>query len=344
MDYLPTSDNAARQVIDASTIFEEWRRADKEARPYVGGMYWKRQGEYEYLVKTLPDNRQNRIGPRSAKTEAIFNDFTGRKTAIEARLKSLQAALKEAERLNKAVKAGRVPSKVVAVLQALEDSGLGEHFRVVGTHALYAYETAAGVRIVQGALATQDVDLLWDAGRRVSFVTTMAKLDKSMLQVLQRAEPSFRRKEGQNETAIDDKGFEVDFLRRENAEGDLHPFRFTNDVEDLWPVQAERAAVLTSTPLFEHLVISATGRMALMRTIDPTVFARFKRWMADNAKHRPDAKRRRDVRQAEIVEALLNEGLLLTQVVATARKPEPASGAELVSKQERSDSGRSDTP
>ena len=115
-------------------------------------------------------------------------------------------------------------------------------------------------------------------------------------------------------------------------------------MEDLWPVQAERAAVLTSTPLFEHLVISATGRMALMRTIDPTVFARSKRWMADNAKRRHDAKRRRDVLEAEIAEALLNEGLLLTQVVATARKPEPARGAELVSKQEPSDSVGSVTP
>ncbi len=331
MDYLPLSDNAARQVIDASTIFEEWRRVEKEARPYVGGMYWKRQGEYGYLVKTLPDNRQTRIGPRSAKTEAIFKDFTERKTAIGARLKSLQEALKEAERLNKAVKAGRVPSKVVAVLQALEDAGLGAHFRVVGTHALYAYETAAGVRIVQGALATQDVDLLWDAGRRVSFVTTMAKLDQSMLQVLQKAEPSFRRKEEQAETAIDDKGFEVDFLRRENADGDPHPFRFSGNEDDLWPVQAERAAVLTSTPLFEHLVISATGRMALMRTIDPAVFVSFKRWMADNAQNRPEPKRRRDVRQASIVEGLLREGLLHTQVPAAAVAPEsnePGTSAE----------------
>jgi hypothetical protein len=322
MDYLPLSDNAARQVIDASTIFEEWRRVEKEARPYVGGMYWKRQGEYEYLVKTLPDNRQTRIGPRSARTEAIFKDFTERKTAIEARLKSLQQALKEAGRLNKALKAGRVPSKVVAVLQALEDAGLGEHFRVVGTHALYAYETAAGVRIVQGALATQDVDLLWDAGRRVSFVTTMAKLDQSMLQVLQKAEPSFRRKQGQAETAIDDKGFEVDFLRRENVDGDPHPFRFSGAEDDLWPVQAKRAAVLTSSPLFEHLVISATGRMALMRTIDPAVFVSFKRWMAENAQNRPEQKRRRDARQADIVEGLLKEGLLQTQVPTAAPAPE----------------------
>jgi hypothetical protein len=29
MDYLPLSDNAARQVIDASTIFEERRRVAK---------------------------------------------------------------------------------------------------------------------------------------------------------------------------------------------------------------------------------------------------------------------------------------------------------------------------
>ena len=136
----------------------------------------------------------------------------------------------------------------------------------------------------------------------------------------------------------------MDFLRRENAEGDLHPFRFTNDVEDLWPVQAERAAVLTSTPLFEHLVISATGRMALMRTIDPTVFVNFKRWMAGNAKHRPDAKRRRDVRQAEIVEALLKEGLLPTQVAATDKEPEPARSAERMSEQEPGDSGSSSAP
>lgn len=312
MNFLPLSDNAARQVIDASTIFEEWRRADNEARSYAGGMYFKREGEYEYLVKTSPDNRQHRLGRRSAETEAIFKEFVDHKRAAEARRKSLHDALTETERLNKALKAGRVPSKVIAVLQALESAGLGEHFTVVGTHALYAYEAAAGVRIVQGALATQDVDLLWDARRRVKFVSTMAKLDKSVLQVLQQAEPSFRRKEGQAETAIDNKGFEVDFLRREPVDGDPHPFRFSGDEGDLWPVRAERAAVLTSAPRFEHLVIAATGRMALMRTLDPAVFVSFKRWMSGKA-DRPEVKRRRDALQAEVVAALLREGLLRAQ-------------------------------
>jgi hypothetical protein len=202
---------------------------------------------------------------------------------------------------------------VVSVLQVIEEAGLGEHFTVVGTHALYAYEAAAGVRIVQGALATQDVDLLWDARKRVQFVSDMARLDSSMLRVLQQADKSFVRKEMQNETAINDKGFEVDFLRRRPVDGDPHPFRFSEDEDDLLPVQAVRASVLTSAPRFEHMVISATGRMVLMRTIAPETFVEFKRWMAEKAAYREEPKRRRDLRQAAIVQALMDEGLLLAQ-------------------------------
>ena len=311
MDYLPLSDNASRQVVDSTTIFDEYRKVQDKARPYAGGMYWKRQGDYEYLVKTQPDNRQSRIGPRNEQTERIHAEFTQHKHEIEERLKSLRAALKEAERLNKALKAGRAPAAVVAILQTIEDAGLSDHFTVVGTHALYAYETAAGVRIVQGALATQDVDLLWDARRRVQFVTDLARVDTSMLHVLQRADPTFQRKEGQNETAINAQGFEVDFLRRQPEDGDPHPFRFSEDEGDLWPVQAVRASVLTSAPRFEHVVISANGSMARMRTVSPDTFVSFKRWMAAEAPNRPPAKRRRDLRQADIVQSLMDEGLLM---------------------------------
>jgi hypothetical protein len=311
MDYLPLPDNASRQVIDSSTVFGEFRRVRAQARAYAGGMYWKQQADYEYLVKTTPDNRQQRIGKRSPETELVFKEFTARKADLEARLKSLREALTDAERLNKALKAGRVPSMVVSILQAIELAGLGEHFTVVGTHALYAYEAAAGVRIVQGALATQDVDLLWDARKRVRFLTELGKLDSSMLHVLQRADRSFQRKEGHNETAINAKGFEVDFLRRQAEGDDPHPFRFSGDEDDLWPVQAERASMLTNAPRFEHVVISATGRMAMMRTIAPETFVEFKRWMAEKAQYRPEVKRRRDRRQADIVQMLLDEGLLV---------------------------------
>lgn len=246
MDYLPISDNAARQVIDATTIWTEYLKALASARPYRGGMYWKKEGAYAYLVKTYASNKQERMGPRSAQTEKIYDEFHKHKVAKETRLSSLTAALVETQRQNKALKAGRTPEIVVALLNALREAGLEEHFIVVGTHALYAYETAVGVRIVPGALATRDVDLLWDARKRLQFVLDLGRDAGSMLAVLKRVDPSFRRKseEGQNESAINDKGFEVDFIRRDIAEGDPHPFRFSADEEDLWPVRAQRASLL----------------------------------------------------------------------------------------------------
>lgn len=312
INYFSIGDNVARQLIDAITVFDEYRRVQKVSRRFAGGMYWKRQknGEYEYLVKTLPDNRQQRIGPRSVETEQAYTRFVSGKAEAEERLRSLKVAFIDAERTNKALRVGRVPTVVVDVLQALEDAGLGEHFTVIGTHALYAYETAAGVRIVSDALATQDVDLLWDARKRVQFVTDLARVDASVLKVLQRADKSFIRHDEKVETAINAKGFEVDFLRRQPEGDDPHPFRFSADEGDLWPIQAARASVLTAAPRFEHAVVSTTGRMALMRTVTPQTFIAFKRWMADHAVDRPEMKRQRDRRQAAIVQELLETRLL----------------------------------
>lgn len=310
MNYLPLSDNATRQAIDGAAIHHEWMRAAASARQMAGGMYFKREGDYEYLVKTSPDNRQQRLGRRTPDAEATYQAFMQAKQEAEARKRSLDEALREAERMNKALKVGRVPNVVVSVLNTLEAAGLGEHFTVIGTHALYAYETAASVRIQAGALATQDVDLLWDARKRVQFVSRMSRLDGSMLAVLQRADRSFRRMDNQLESAINDKGFMVDFLRRVAVDGDPHPFRFTDDEGDIWPVQAQRAEMFLHTARFEQTVVSVTGRMALMRTIAPSVFVEFKQWMA-GLPSRPAGKRRRDALQANIVQQMLDEGLLV---------------------------------
>ena len=57
-------------------------------------------------------------------------------------------------------------------------------------------------------------------------------------------------------------------------------------------------------------MIAANGAMAMMSTIAPATFVEFKRWMAKSAPNRPEPKRRRDLRQADIVAALLSQGLL----------------------------------
>ena len=139
MNYLPLPDEAARQVIDSQTIFTELQRVRAQAAPLSGGMYWKKEGGYEYLVKTSARNRQTRVGPRSPELEQVYAQFKERKAAVQTRLSSLEAAAEQARRLNKAVKAGRVPTIVIDILNKLEATGLAQHFVVVGTHALYAY-------------------------------------------------------------------------------------------------------------------------------------------------------------------------------------------------------------
>ncbi len=62
---------------------------------------------------------------------------------------------------------------------------------VVGTHALYAYETAAGVRVAEEAMATRDVDMLFDTRKHIVFFTAMKKLDSSLIGVLRKVDPSF---------------------------------------------------------------------------------------------------------------------------------------------------------
>lgn len=311
MNHLPISDNAARQYIDSVAIFEEHQRVHAQAQKFAGNMYWKNENGYTYLVKTHPRSRtQERLGPRSSQTELIFDRYTQQKTALDTRLSSLTQALIETQRLNKALKVGRVPNLVIDILQRFHEANLADHFTVVGTHALYAYETAAGVRIMPSAMATQDVDLLWDARKRVKFIAELTSQDTSVIQVLQRADSTFVRMENQNETAINAKGFQVDFLRRQPEDGDPHPFRFSVQDDDLWPVQAVRASVLTSAPRFSQVVVAANGRMARMQTISPEAFVDFKHWLAKKATGREPIKQRRDQLQASIVQNLLGEALL----------------------------------
>lgn len=99
-------------------------------------------------------------------------------------------------------------------------------------------------------------------------------------------------------------------LRRMPTGDDTRPYGFSEDEDDLWPVQAPRAQALLAKPPIEQTIVSVTGRMALMRTVPPEVFVDIKRWLSRQGS-RPVGKRRRDRRQAGIVQQLLDEQLLV---------------------------------
>lgn len=230
------------------------------------------------------------------------------KQRVGERRAQLRLALDKHVRLNKALRVGRVDDKIIDLLNGIYDAGLEDSFTVVGTNALYAYEAAAGVRIEEQHLATNDLDLLWDNRRRLTLVARENLSQHGMLGLLRRVDKTFELRKDQLYTAINKDGYEVDILRRMGPGSDNEPARLTEHENDFWAAKARNADWLLSAPKFREVIVGSTGRMAQMVTIDPRAFVLFKIWMMQQ-KDRDPIKRTRDGNQAKVVVALINERL-----------------------------------
>lgn len=306
------SESAALQILNSNTLFEEYLRVERSYAEFRGGMYWKAQGRYEYLVRTGLDNRQTRIGGRSPTTEQIYVDFVARKAALAKRLDSLSKALEEAQRLNKAVRAGRVPNLVVRLLNRLRSKGLDKDFTILGTYALFAYAATAGVNIMPRKTAVQDVDACWDVKRRVTFMTDLVDPpSRLILQILQHVDASFESKDRYFATAINSQGFEVAFLRRLRL-GSLHSGLLSSEAGHE-PIPVPLQNLLPDAARFSSPVIGLNGVMAMMNTISPTAFVALSRRLRNAEAAALLPENLHNIQQAEFVHKLLNDRCLPDQ-------------------------------
>jgi hypothetical protein len=295
-----------RQYIDAEATLRALRDTQKAALEVRGSMFWREMGAQRYLIRVASRGSQTSLGPYSAELDAVYTRFMERKTAVEQRLVSLKAALEQHQRNNRALRLGRAPRVLIDTLNRLEQAGLGHHFLVVGTHALYAYETACGVRVQDDATATQDIDLLLDTRKYLSFVTTMDRLDTSLLAVFQKVDKTFQLRDDQLYTAVNADGFEIDVVRRAAKDGDPHPLRVSQHEEDFWAVQISTGSTLLDGGHFEQAVVATSGHMASMRVPSPASFIRVKQKLAA-MRSRDPLKARKDALQAGIVSQLVQD-------------------------------------
>ncbi len=229
--------------------------------------------------------------------------------------------------MNKTLRVGRTPDVLIDVLNVMMRYGVSEHFLVVGTHALFAYETAAGVRFPSDVMATQDADLLFDTARRAAFIEVMKDRKMSFLGILKKVDKTFERDDLDKHTARNASGYEIDLIRRfppDPQDTSEHPIQLTPEEGDLWPVRASMGQKLLSVPRFSQVVIGVNGAMARLRTVHPLHFARIKRQLAKDPQRDP-RKKAKDVAQAELVERLVAE--YLPQLVSEPEESPPAAGA-----------------
>lgn len=313
-----------RQLIDAEMLFSALEQAEAQAIRYRGSMFWREQDGGRYLIALSAHARQRSLGPASPENELKYEKFTQKKAETEARLKSLREKVAECKRMNKALRVGRTPDILIDVLNAMMRYGVSEHFLVVGTHALFAYETAAGVRLPNDVMATQDADLLFDTARKAAFMEVMKDRKMSFLGILKKVDKTFERDGLDNSTARNASGYEIDLIRRfppDPEDASEHPLQLTPDEGDLWPVRASMGQKLLSVPRFDQVVVGVNGGMARMRTVHPLDFARIKRQLSKDLNRDP-LKKAKDLAQAAMVEKLVSECL------PHLAKPEKAAKSE----------------
>lgn len=291
-------------LVDTIQLYEAWHSATLQVRSHRYGMKWLKSGNGEYLVR-LSDASGNgkSLGPRSPETEETYEKFTAGKARAEARLKATSARLTDQAQLNKALRLGRIPVIAAKILRELDLSAARDDFRIVGTHALYAYETMAGVHFMQELLASGDIDLLYDPRKSLRVVSSRLDGD-GLLGLLRRVDKSFGAMTENSYRAINDHGFMVDLIIPQRAIHCNEPIRFAPT--DLAAAEVPNLQWLANAPAVVEIAIAANGLPVRMKAPDPRAFLIHKYWLSNQVDRDP-LKKQRDLHQAEILfEAIIN--------------------------------------
>ena len=296
----------AREFTDTMQAFDGVVETVARLRANRGTLAFRSTNGHDYLVKWFYEGEKRKakvIGKRSPETEAIEQEFSISRKSLDVRAKSLRANLEKQSRLNRAVGLARLPLISARIIRAFERAGIGsERVKIVGTHALYAYESMAGGVFDAGLVATQDIDFLLYPRASLSFVVSDDLKEETLLGILQSADRSFEITR-QTFRAQNRDGFLVDIIQPERnppwkkeafeaGKGDLQPSPITGLV---W---------LENAPAISQPVIDANGFPVTMSVPDPRVFAIHKLWLSKQPMRGP-VKARRDEAQAFAVASLV---------------------------------------
>lgn len=296
------SDSQVRIASDALQYVESFAAAQIAPAKFPGWMFWKKYPNgREYLVHALDrTGKGTTLGARAVASERVFAEFNDQQTAAKTQLALAKGRVAAQARFVKAAKLNRLPRQAAAVMRALSDTPNGGEYVVVGTHALYAYEALADVTILPFAMETQDIDVLWDARKRVQTIVDDASL-VGALGALKSMDNTYTTNTEKTFQARNSDGFVVDFLRAElpkeppliEANDRINPISLPGLD---WLLKQTQAVTL-----FDYQGFPITFIVP-----DPRLYAAHKLWLSQRTDRAP-GKRDRDRMQSALVAALVLE-------------------------------------
>ncbi|WP_323025766.1 nucleotidyltransferase domain-containing protein [Castellaniella sp.] len=310
MEFVELEDQQRLHLVESDQLLRAWIEAKDSLQPYRYGLRWVTRGDRRYLIRPIDAHGNSRsLGPESEKTHAILTEYEAGRQRARARYDGLSDKLIGQARMNRALRLGRLPQAAASILGALNTAGLDREFLVVGTHALFAYEAMAAVQVRPGALASQDLDLCFDARRPLLLVTKKlgSHQDKGLLGLLQKVDKSYEPMNAKGVfRAVNASGFMVDLITPQRPMKDNHPVTFGQD--DLVAAEVPNLHWLINAPKCQVVTIASSGRPVMMEVPDPRAFALHKAWLSQQPAREP-AKRQRDKGQAAIVVAIVGQYL-----------------------------------
>lgn len=294
-----------QQLIDSRQLFVAYREGRRTyERRFCGSMRWLTRRGKDYLHRKRGGSERS-VGPRSPETEQQYRSFVEGRAALRERLKAMSQRMDEMAPVNRALNLGRIPKLTARILRRLDDARLlGQHLIMIGTNALFCYESAAGVFLEAGLLATADADLLWDARQRVALLLPEVRRS-GIIEILTRVDRSFELAGPKAFRAVNAKGFYVDLIRPEDKNFfDPQARRSLGEcADDLEAAPIYGLKWLVNAPKFEVVAIGADGYPLRVVSPDPRAFALHKLWLSKRPDRDP-VKRQRDEQQGLAVARL----------------------------------------
>lgn len=269
MELKHLSNTAAKQVIDATRAYKELMRTRGLLQTLGGRMFWKLSGNYVYLAqRSFFDSRKvQNLGIKSDHTEQRLKAYEAERARLQQRASALKERISVHERMNKAVRAGAVANGVIDAIRLLESAGISEDCLWAGTPAQHAYWQFCGLEAPK--LLGDGEDL----GEHLVFVKR--KIDAKSFNRLFRCKAlKFEAVRGEQTTLLIIKPKVSTYLDVDLGLPEAHTQRRYSEFLqgtvrgyiDLIFDDSEQV------PAFEQVLISKTGRMGLMRTVDPRFF------------------------------------------------------------------------
>ena len=319
--------NQQRTLHQAVEAYQAYLEAVEAGRPLKGGMHWKRVKGREYLYKYRDRaGHGSSLGPRSPHTEGLWAEYGRQRREMAALLSLRRQQLAEAARFCRAALIHRVPDPVTRIVRHLTPGDLtAPPLMVIDTHALHAFEFAAGVFID----TPRDSPCLSGAAQQLTLASTAEVSPEAFLRLLRRADRSYeivpgdggaalpplggqsgdpphsyKILPGDGLAAVNKLGFRVRLLRPPTAPSG--PRMVVRDAPGgTGPAASGDLAALLAAPKFSQVVIGRRGDPVTMVVPDPRALALHRLRLSQRQDRDPADKARDRVQAAALAELIL---------------------------------------